>query len=584
MRQRLQRKLKVILLLKKKIKAIDDIQFIYNIKPGIFHKEEMWNNHYEIFGKDIDLSNVKWHKDYISEFEYPIKRFDKIDISKWFDKGIDIKFPWELSRFYFAILFAQNYIISQDIKYYNLFKDLVLNWIKNNPFLYGINWICTMEVAIRAVNWIVSINIFGNILKNDIEFRKTLYKSLVQHAEYICSFPEVRKGGHTNNHATADFSGLLFLALSLKNHPKYDKWIKVAIDGLLKCMDYQVHDDGVDFEGSIPYHRLVLEMFAFSSIICKNNNVELPEWFYTKLFKMFEYTAAYIDSSGNAPQVGDNDSGRFIILHNTNEFNHSYLLDLGENIFDYTFKSQCKKKNHGFKQWLPYSKSNIIRDLDVQYRISDKSDMYLCGGAYLLKNDMYSVFISNFPIGKKDKGVHQHNDWGSFNISYYGKEIIVDPGSYTYTRDFGIRNLYRSLVSHNIVIPSDFAYKISEKWDFKKEYDFDIIKHSEFENIGVFTFKNRMIKREIILKKNEIIFNNKEVNFDDHLSLFHINPLLNILCEENRIRISEMLIIDGAWQSYEIKEYEYSNHYGSSQKGSFLIFKDLQFLKISNEE
>ena len=30
---------------------------------------------------------------------------------------------------------------------------------------------------------------------------------------------------------------------------------------------------------------------------------------------MFEFTAAYMDENGNAPQVGDNDSGRLLIFN-----------------------------------------------------------------------------------------------------------------------------------------------------------------------------------------------------------------------------------------------------------------------------
>ncbi len=40
---------------------------------------------YNIFGNPISLNNINWHKDYVSGFEYPKKRFDKIRISKWFN-------------------------------------------------------------------------------------------------------------------------------------------------------------------------------------------------------------------------------------------------------------------------------------------------------------------------------------------------------------------------------------------------------------------------------------------------------------------------------------------------------------------
>ncbi len=84
-------------------------------------------NEYKIFGTKIYLTNINWHKDYKSGFEYPVKRFDKIKISRWFDKGIDVKFPWELSRFYLAIGLAQNFSMTKDIKYYIRFKEIKID-------------------------------------------------------------------------------------------------------------------------------------------------------------------------------------------------------------------------------------------------------------------------------------------------------------------------------------------------------------------------------------------------------------------------------------------------------------------------
>ena len=94
-------------------------------------------------------------------------------------------------------------------------KYILLNWIKDNQFCYGINWLSGMEVSIRAINWILAVNILGREFFYDSFFYNKLLISLVQHAEYISTFPEVGSLGYTNNHATASFVGLLFLALSL---------------------------------------------------------------------------------------------------------------------------------------------------------------------------------------------------------------------------------------------------------------------------------------------------------------------------------------------------------------------------------
>lgn len=312
-----------------------------------------FNYKYTIFGHSLELKDIDWHRDYVSGFVYPVERFDKIKISRWFDKGIDVKFPWEISRFYFAVLLAQHYKVTGDKKYYDIYREHIIDWVEKNPFLYGVNWHCTMEVAIRAVNWIVAANIFGEICKQDSGFREKVLHSLIQHGHYISAFPEIKYPGRSNNHLIADYAGLLFIAISLPEYPASTEWKKQAVDGLVTCMETQINDDGTDFEGSIPYHRFVLELFGYAALLCTANKITLPGNYYEKLFKMFEFVASYTDHHGNAPQIGDNDSGRMMILHDADEHDHSYLLDLGEHIFDYTFRSQCKKRNPGYRNWLP---------------------------------------------------------------------------------------------------------------------------------------------------------------------------------------------------------------------------------------
>ncbi len=183
-------------------------------------------------------------------------------------------------------------------------------------------------------------------------------------------------------------------------------------------MDYQIYSDGVDFEGSVNYHRLALEAFSVAAILLKANDIAINNHFFVKLFKMFEYAAAYIDETGNAPQIGDNDNSRMIIFYQSSEGNHSYLLDLGKHIFDYRFTSQCQRRISAFAQWLPKINKVKISELNVAPKPTDKSIAFERGGAYILKNEFYSVFISCFPIGQNGKGGHNHLDSGSFTFTY----------------------------------------------------------------------------------------------------------------------------------------------------------------------
>ncbi len=509
-----------------------DIQKIWSVTDLHFTVSSL--NEYVIFGKSVHLKNINWHKDYISGFVYPLKRFDRLNISNWFDKGIDVKFPWEVSRFYFAIKIAQNYLISKDEKHYIQFKKLFLDWIEKNPFFYGVNWICTMEVAIRAINWIVAVNLFGEIFKEDKEFQKKFSKSLVQHAEYISRFPEVYKNGNTTNHTTSDYTGLLFLAMALKEHPKSNKWLKQATQNLTLCLEHQVYNDGMNFEASIPYHRLVLELFGFASVLCKANNVELPVRYYLRLFKMFEFTAAYLDQNGNAPQAGDNDSGRVLIFHDSDEHDHSYLLDLGEHIFEYNFLSQCEKRINQFRIFLPEIQKIKMNEINAEPRQTDKSIAFKNGGAYILKNEEISLFISCFPIGQNGMGGHNHNDFGSFTLSYNGHLFFADPGTFVYSRNIHDRNEFRSSRFHNIVMINDieqnyYNSKIENLWNAIRRIDVkieDFYFNSETDFLRIYQKIDLNVKSVIYIREFYFSKHENKIQINDIFELDHIPDCL----------------------------------------------------------
>ncbi len=61
------------------------------------------NDEIVIFGHNIHHEDIKWNRDYVSGFEFPGERFDSVNIKRFFNRGIDIKFPWELSRCYFFV-------------------------------------------------------------------------------------------------------------------------------------------------------------------------------------------------------------------------------------------------------------------------------------------------------------------------------------------------------------------------------------------------------------------------------------------------------------------------------------------------
>ena len=290
--------------------------------------------------------------------------------------------------------------------------------------------------------------------------------------------------------------------------PDSQKWLKFALKEFEKEIWHQFYEDGVNFEGSTSYHRLVLEMTAYTVLLCHNYKIKFSNNSYKRLEKAFEYTTYYLKPNGLAPQFGDNDSGRFLILSNYfnwRSLDHRYLLSIAKRIFPKNKLFQLKPKNY-----LKYFKNG-------QILIMKKWDWYLA--------------INAQPIGQDGNGGHNHNDTGSFELNYKGKDFIIDPGTYVYTANPQKRNEFRSISHHSV-----FAIQNQE--------------FSQFVTGNLFILKKSSKPQVTLLTKNqEIIFKIRYYNYQ-LCRIFKIRPksikiidIANGLKEKNQYLI-ENLILD----------------------------------------
>ena len=265
---------------------------------------------------------MDWHIDFKTGYRWDSKTYFE-DIEIPYGKG-DIKIPWELSRFQHIPTLGKAYGICQKLrtenkqknpaKYASEFMNQIEHWIDNNPVEFGVNWTCPMDVAIRAVNWIFGFYFFINAKEIPDKFWIKFLRILFLHGRFIRRNLEIgyddRDKRITSNHYLSDIVGLIFLGIFFKDAQEGKAWLNFGVKELIGEMEFQIHPDGTDFESSIPYHRLVLELFVTSAILCQLNGIELSQKFWERLEKMFGFVMYYTKPDGGAPQIGDNDSGR----------------------------------------------------------------------------------------------------------------------------------------------------------------------------------------------------------------------------------------------------------------------------------
>ncbi|MFQ5901083.1 MAG: alginate lyase family protein [Thermodesulfobacteriota bacterium] len=544
-----------------------------------------------------DGSYLPWHWDFKGGFQWDRNTFYK-DIRYGDVKGQDIKVPWELSRFQHLTPLGQAYILTGDETYTREFIKEIDNWIECNPYLLGVNWRCTMDVAIRAANWLLLWSFFkGSPLITD-DFTKEFFKSLLQHGRFIRNNLEWSETT-TSNHYLSNIVGLFYIGALIPEFKESSKWRDFALKELIVEMEKQIYEDGTDFEASTCYHRLVLEFFFYSALLCRLKGLDLSDRFIERLKRMFDFVLYTLKPNGRMPQVGDNDSGRLHIFGSRDVLDMAYLLTFGALFFD---DPEYKIEEFGFAPealWI-FGSDSYDRWLKMPTRkVKDiKSRAFQNSGTYIIREGKDYLVISCGPNGQGDNGGHAHNDKLSFELSIDGRDVIVDPGAYLYTPYPDWRNLFRSTAYHNTVMING-----EEQNRFYEDYLFGMYNDSraralswdegdksisfEGEHHGYERLKNtvchrrgfRFLKKDRRWEIRDSFYHNSnklgEWNLTWHL---FFSPGLQIkTLSEGRFLVNEgakgiisISLPEGL--RGEIKEGWYSKEYGVKSKTRFLEF------------
>jgi uncharacterized heparinase superfamily protein len=354
-----------------------------------------------------------------------------------------------------------------------------------------------MDVAIRLVNWIWAYHFFARSSEFDAEKKIMFLKSVLSHAQFVTENLEYY-GEFSDNHYVSNIVALAIVGILFPDFKPAEKWKRIGLQGVFDEIVSQVHADGVHFEGSISYHRLVLEMFVSALILCVKNGIEVPKGVWHRLEKMFEFVLHYTKPDGQVPQIGDTDNGRLQVLSSDSTMDHRYLLAIGAVLFQ---RSDFKAAAGRFSEeafWLLGEQGLKSFDAIKNESTAVSSKAFGQGGFYFLRNQQHYMAVRCAPNGRRGIGNHSHNDALSFELYAYDKSFIVDPGTYVYTPEPAWRNVFRSTAYHNTLMvdgeeinrisPDLFqlmndASPVVNKWDSTQQKDFLDAEHNGYKRL-----------------------------------------------------------------------------------------------------
>jgi hypothetical protein len=357
-----------------------------------------------------------WRRDGYTGREWPLLPASRHPLHR--GDGSDIRTVWELSRGYHLVLLARAWWRTADPRFLEGLQSHVESWLADNPPGLGPNWISPMDAAIRGANWALAAVLLARAPGISAEFWARLLANLRLTAWYVARYPEWHPI-HRGNHYISNGVGLVYLGALFRDDPEGARWLRRGAGILCREMFHQVHSDGVSFEGSVAYHRLVTEFFTFGGeVVRRNLPAALPPKWWERLERMHQFLDLCLDAGGKAPLIGDADDGR---LH-----------------------------------WLCAAAATDPRRhrLGIPRRGRAgplTSAAFPMGGFYVLRGGRDRAVVRCGPVGLAGAGSHDHNDQLGFELSLDGQDFITDSGTYCYTRDLATRFAFRATAAHSVI-------------------------------------------------------------------------------------------------------------------------------------
>jgi len=398
---------------------------------------------------------INWNRDYKRRQDTPLIFSPSLDYRDV--KGVgDCKFVWEPNRHHQLVVLGRAYRASGDIRYANVVAELLDSWLKQNPYGVGMNWRSGLELGIRLINWVWAIDLIqdSEVINDELYLR--LLDSVSRHIWEIDR--KYSRGSSVNNHLIGEAAGVFVATSYFNNLMHASKWRQRSRNILNREIIDQTFPDGGTIEQALGYHFFVLQFFVIAGLTARATGHDMPESYWSRLGKMFEFLGLLSEGGDNLPMFGDCDDG-YVLDLGSNPHRVKDWLAVGAALFG---RSDFKAFSGGYVEpveWLlgEAGRQNFKAIPEPKFeKINSKA--FKDSGYYLLQygefgsRNRISVVFDCGPLGMDPLAGHGHADALSFTLRAFGMDVLVDPGTYDYFSYPKWREYFRSTQAHNTIV------------------------------------------------------------------------------------------------------------------------------------
>ena len=289
-----------------------------------------------------------------------------------------------------------------------LLEDQFFSWVAENPPYAGIHYVSAMECGLRIISVCHALDMARAWLTRRDEIWPALISLISSHARLI----EKRLSLYSSagNHTISECAGLIYAGALFPELPGSERWKRIGIDILAREARVQILSDGSSVEQAFRYLLLVADLLGLVTILLQKKQENCPIEIYSAWEQARSFLQSFSSSPGDLPAIGDSDDGYAL----------SPFLRLAWG------QVRTQPPRLGFEE----SGYTLIKDSALRMRI----------------------IMDHGPLGKPPNYAHGHADALSLMLWIGNEEVLVDPGTYTYTGDVRWRNYFRDTRAHNTVM------------------------------------------------------------------------------------------------------------------------------------
>lgn len=362
---------------------------------------------------------------------------------------VDVKFVWEVNRHQFFVTLARAFAYTGDERYADACVAMARRWRETNPTGSGVNWASNLEVAVRLLAWIWTIDLLAGSRALTTDELRAWLAAAAAHRDHLAA--HLSTYTDPTNHLIGEVAALAVATMWLPELPRSAALRTEALAALERELVRQVEPHGWDREQSCSYQRFVLDFVLQVIAAADANQVPVPAGIRERGRAMVAATRTMLGPTLRAPRIGDSDDARGLPFFREDLWDFGELLAVGAAVLDAPELSPAPASGYESALWIVGARALRVHGVP---NAAPRSE--LLGTDYAVLRPRRHGFADRLvfdcgPLGYLPHASHGHGDLLSVLVDVAGREMLVDPSSFAYWDEQGRRDVFRATRSHNTI-------------------------------------------------------------------------------------------------------------------------------------